>query len=70
MAAVIVFAIIIGAIVAIPIGIKRGNRDWKEAKEIECPVCGNEFRLIRGSYKCPKCRKRIVQATDGKIKSV
>lgn len=70
MFAFILFAMIVGALIAIPIGIRRGNRDWKEAKEIECPICGNEFRLVRGSYKCPKCRKRIVQTSDGTIKSV
>lgn len=66
----ILIFVIIGAIVVVPMGIAKGNKDYDNAPIIDCPVCGKEFRLIRDSYKCPKCKTRIVKTEDGELKVV
>ncbi|MFD0619984.1 hypothetical protein ACFQZR_21160 [Paenibacillus sp. GCM10027629] len=65
----IIFMIFIISAIAVLIGITMGNKRWKAAEAVDCPICGNNFKLIGGNFKCTKCRKRIVKTSDGQIKA-
>jgi len=66
----IIFLVFIVSAIIVLIGILKGNKRWKEAEIINCPVCGNSFKLIGGNFKCTKCRSRIVKTSDGQMKAV
>jgi len=66
----IFIALFIISIIGVLIWIMKGNRRWNDAETVDCPVCGNQFKLIGGSFKCTQCRKKIVKTSDGQIKAV
>jgi Zn finger protein HypA/HybF involved in hydrogenase expression len=58
--------IFIGIIVALGAYVyMHYRRDTSEV--VDCPLCGQTFRLERGSANCPKCRVRVTRTKDGRL---
>lgn len=63
MLTLIIIGFVLGGIIAIvSLGIQQST-----AEKIDCPKCGKRFRLVGGSYKCPKCRTRVTRTKNGDL---
>ncbi|MGY5346544.1 DUF2614 family zinc ribbon-containing protein (plasmid) [Paenibacillus glucanolyticus] len=62
----IVFFLVI-VVLAIPIAFFIVMAQQLRAESVNCPVCGRNFKLVKGSHKCPKCRTRITRTSDGQL---
>lgn len=64
--AVVTIFSLIGGIALVVIGFTRITGYY----EVECPYCGQKNNLMEGSesYKCTKCKKRLIR--DGKFLKV
>ncbi|WP_418041139.1 DUF2614 family zinc ribbon-containing protein [Paenibacillus xylanilyticus] len=61
----IIFLILI--FIVLPIATVWTNIQYFRAEKISCPHCGKVYRLMNGSYKCPKCKTRVTRTADGDL---
>ncbi|HHY74255.1 MAG TPA: hypothetical protein GX497_13735 [Bacillus bacterium] len=68
---IIIFFIIcgvIGMVLGFFVFLGKSISDSVGSKDISCPNCSKEMKLLRNGSDCPKCKVRVYENGDGEIK--